>query len=149
MKIIGEVFKLPSGSLLPQLYCVREGGQVDRAVTDTLLDLIQQSYPHEDQLEALVVEAEAGRYTSPDPSLPDWGVNDTNIWLVVPMAQPGCMCIANENSSHYSSNRGEPQQFTYEQFYFALKHWREFKQLMAREGKAGLVGRRYEATLPG
>ena len=149
MKIIGEIFKLPSGSLLPQLYCVQENGQVDRAVSDTLLDLIQKSYPHEDQLEALVAQAEAGRYASPDPSLPDWGVNDTNIWLVAPMAQPGRVCIANENSGDYSSDGGEPQHFTYEQFHAALNHWREFKQLIAQEGKESLTGRRYEAALPG
>ena len=39
-------------------------------------------------------------------------------------------------------------QFTYEQFRAALKHWREFRELMAREGKDKLVGRRFEAIFP-
>lgn len=148
MKIIAEVFALPSGSLLPQLYSVHEDGNVDHSVSDTLLDLIQQSYPHEDQLEALVRQAEEGRYQSPDASLPDWGVNDTNIWLVAPMARPGHVCIANENSEAFSAEEGEPQQFTYHQFHAALKHWREFKQLMASEGKERLIGKRFELNLP-
>jgi hypothetical protein len=81
--------------------------------------------------------------------MPDWGVNDTNIWLVAPMAQPGHVCIANENSGEFSTEEGgQPQQFTYEQFHAALSHWREFQKMLAREGKENLVGRRYEAVLP-
>ncbi len=129
------------------LYCIGEDGQVDRAITETLLDLIEQSSPHEDELDSLVMLAESGRYVSPNLSLPDWGVNDTNIWLVPPMAKPGHVCIANENSGDFSTDGGVPQQFSYEQFRVALKHWREFMSLVAKEGKQNLVGRRHETVL--
>lgn len=93
--------------------------------------------------------AEVGTYVSPDPSLPDWSVNDKNVWLVPPMAEPGHVCISNENAGDFSvSDGGQAQQFTYEQFRAALKHWREFRDLMAREGKDKLVGRRCEAVFP-
>ena len=86
-QIIAEVVKRTNDWMSTMLYCVGENGEVDKAVTDTLLDLIEQSFPHEDQLESLVALAEAGRYVSPNPALPDWGVNDTNIWLAAPMAK--------------------------------------------------------------
>jgi hypothetical protein len=147
--IIAEVFRLKDGTLLPQFYCVEGDGQVSRAVTDTLLDLIGQAHPHEDELERWVKLAQSGGYKSPNGEMPDWGVNDTNIWLVAPMAQPGHVCIANENSGEFSTEEGgQPQQFTYEQFHAALSHWREFQKMLAREGKENLVGRRYEAVLP-
>lgn len=147
-KIIAEVFELQSKTLLPQIYCVGQDGAVDRAVTDTLLDLIWLSHPNEDDLEKLVLLAEVGGYISPNLSLPDWGVNDTNIWLVAPMAQPGCVCISNENSGDFSVDEGMPQQFTYEQFKVALSHWRAFMARIASEGKQALVGQRYEVAFP-
>jgi hypothetical protein len=148
-KIIAEIIERPNKFLSTMLYCVGEGGQVDRAVTETLLDLIEQSYPHENELESLVTLAESGNYVSPNLSLPDWGVNDTNIWLAPPMAKPGHVCIANENTGDFSTeDGGAPQQFTYEQFRAALRHWREFVCLVKREGKQNLVGMRYEAAFP-
>ncbi|MBU2410202.1 MAG: hypothetical protein KKC79_16325, partial [Gammaproteobacteria bacterium] len=80
-KIITEVFKRPNDWLSIMFYCVKEDGQVDSATTNTLLELVELSHPHEDQLEELVLLAEADRYVSPNPALPDWGVNDINIWL--------------------------------------------------------------------
>src|SRR5450830_510301 len=97
----------------------------------------------------LYAQAEAGRYVSPNPSIPDWGVNDINIWLLAPMAQPAHVCITNENTEYSSDEEyGKPQQFTYEQFRAALKHWREFQKLIAREGKEKLVGQRFEVAFP-
>lgn len=135
----------------PVFYCLNEVDELDRSVSWTLLDLLAESWPpDDDQLETLVAEAEAGRYVPRDPSLPDWGVNDKNVWLVAPIARLGHICIANENTDEYSTEEGgQPQQFTYGQFRAALKHWREFRELMAREGKENLVGRRYEAVFPG
>lgn len=146
-RIISEIFKRPDGWLSLMFYCVDEGGQVDRAITDTLLELIEQSYPHEDELERLVALAESGGYASPNLTLPDWGANDINIWLVPPMAKPDHVCISNENAGDFAVDGGEPQQFTYEEFRLALKHWREFKDLIAREGKENLIGRRMEVPL--
>lgn len=149
-KLIAEIGVLKGGMLHSSFYCHSAVGQLDCAVTHTLLSLIEESMPPSDSaLEALIAEVEAGRYISPDSSLPDWGVNDKNVWLVPPMAEPGHICISNENTGDYSTEEGgQPQQFTYEQFRVALKHWREFLKLMAREGKHKLLGRRYEAVFP-
>jgi hypothetical protein len=145
-RIIADISQLPNGWLSPVFYCIDAEGQLDRAVTHTLLLLIQQAHPHEAELESLVTVAESGRYASPNLKLPDWGVNDINLWLLAPMAQPGHVCISNENAGDYSADDGgQPQQFTFEQFRSALKHWREFKELIAKEGKDNLVGRRFEA----
>lgn len=145
--LIAELFELPNGNLSSSLYCIGQDNQVDAAITDTLLNLIWLSHPHEDELEKLVNLSEKGTYVSPNTSLPDWGVNDTNIWLTPPMANPGHICIANENTGDFSTEPGGvPQQFTYEQFRAALKHWREFVGLIKREGKPNLVGRRHETA---
>jgi hypothetical protein len=148
-RIIAEVFKRPDGWLTTMLYCVQEDGAVDRAITDTLLDLIEQSFPDEDHLDRLIALGESGAYVSPDKFLPDWGVNDINLWLVAPMAQLGHICVSNENVGDYSvSDGGQAQQFTYEQFRVAMKHWRQFRELIAKEGKENLVGRRFETPWP-
>jgi len=148
-KIIAGLFELSNRSLVYQYYCTEEDSSVDRAITDTLLDLIEQSSPDYDgELEELVLQAEAGQYVSPNPRLPDWGANETNIWLVPPMAKPGCVCITNEYTDFSRDDGGEPQQFTYAQFKAALAHWREFMRHVEREGKEKLVGKRFEAVLP-
>ena len=149
-KLIADISKKPDGGLRSRFYCQDADGQLDQAVSHTLLLLITESLPASDaELEALVSEAEAGCYVPREPSLPDWGVNDKNVWLVPPMAEPGHICISNEKTSEYSTEEGgQPQQFTYEQFRAALKHWREFQELMTRESKDKLVGRRYEAVFP-
>lgn len=135
---------------IPTFYCLSEVDKLDRNVSWTLLALLVETWPPDDyELEALISRAERGRYVPRDPTLPDWGVNDKNVWLVPPMAKPGHICISNENTGDFSTEEGgHPQQFTYEQFRAALKHWREFQQMMVREGKEKLVGRRYEAVFP-
>jgi len=147
-KIIAEIFKRPNDWLSIMFYCVGKDGQVDQPVSRTLMDLIELSHPTEDELEGFVLQAEAGQYVSPNLKLPDWGVNDVNIWLAAPMAKPGCVCITNENTDFSSDDGGEPQQFTYAQFKAALAHWREFMRQIEREGKEKLVGKRFEAVLP-
>lgn len=148
-KLIAEVWRYPDGHLSTALYSRDENGDLDKAMNQTILDLVEESIPDDQFLEALVAQAEAGRYISPNPDLPDWGVNDINIWLVPPMAQPGHVCITNENTEYSSDEaHGKPQQFTYAQFYAALKHWREFQALIALEGKDSLLGQRYEAVFP-
>lgn len=149
-KLIADIAKKPDGGVRSRFYCLGADGQLDRSVSHTLLLLISEALPPSDVgLEALVAEAEASRYIPRDPSLPDWGVNDKNVWLVPPMAQSDHICVSNENTDEYSTeDGGQPQQFTYEQFRVALKHWREFRELVAREGKGKLVGRRYETVFP-
>lgn len=148
-RIIAEISATPDGVLHSVLYCVGDNDEVDRSVTDTLLHFIEMSYPSESQIEQLLVLAESGGYVPKNPEWADWGVNDVDLWLRPPMAEPGHICISNENTSEYSTEEGgQPQQFTYEQFRAALKHWREFRELIAREGKENLVGRRREAAFP-
>lgn len=148
-KLIARVEVLSNGVVSTGMGCFDSEGNLDIATTHTLLDLVEQSIPDDQALEVLVAQAEAGHYISPNPAMPDWGVNDINIWLVAPMAQPGHVCITNENTE-YSSEEGygQPQQFTYAQFHAAMKHWREFQALIAREGKDSLVGQRFEAPWP-
>lgn len=148
-KLIAKVEVLPNGMVSTGMGCFDGEEHLDIATTHTLLELVEQANPDEQGLEAVVDQAERGLYTSPNPGLPDWGVNDINIWLVAPMAKPGHVCITNENTEYSSDEvHGNPQQFTYQQFRAAMKHWREFRELMAREGKEKLVGRRYEAAFP-
>lgn len=148
-RLIAEVLKRSDGSFHSVLYCVGDDGRPDQAIANTLLEFLELSYPSAAEIERLVALAEAGSYVPKNPAWADWGVNDVDLWLLPPMAKPGHICISNENTSEYSREAGgQPQQFTYEQFHAALKHWREFVQAMAREGKDKLVGRRYEALFP-
>lgn len=148
-KLIARVEVLTNGVVCMGMGCFDNGGGLDTATTHTLLEFVEQSIPDDHALEKLVVQAEAGSYISPNPAMPDWGVNDINIWLVAPMAQPGHVCVTNENTEYSSDEEhGQPQQFTYAQFHAALNHWREFLALVASEGKDKLVGQRYEALFP-
>ena len=144
-KLISEVFRLPSGSLIAQFYCVDDLGQPVRAVSETLLDLISEaSTKGEAELEGLVLQMERGLYVPSNPDLPDWSVNDKYVWLRPPMAKIGHICVSNENGEDFSQDEGEPQQFTIEQFRAALTHWRNFKALMDAQGRDAFIGRRFE-----
>ena len=147
--LIAEVLKRPNGSLHSVLYCIGDDGRPDEAIANTLLEFVELSYPSAAEIERLVALSEAGTYAPEAPALAAWGVNEVDLWLLPPMAKPGHICISNENTSEYSTEEGgHPQQFTYAQFRAALKHWRAFRELIAREGKEKLVGRRYEAVFP-
>lgn len=148
-RIIAEIHASSDGVLHNLLYCVDGNNEVDRSITETLLHFVEMSFPNESQIEQLLLLAESGGYVPKNPEWADWGVNDVDLWLRPPMAQPGHICISNENTSEFSTEEGgQPQQFTYAQFRAALKHWREFRALIAREGKDKLVGRRFEAMFP-
>lgn len=147
--LIARVELLSNGLVSIGMGCFDALGRLDTATTHTLLELVEQSVPDDQALEALVAGAEAGLYISPNPAMPDWGVNDINIWLAAPMAQPGHVCVTNENTEYSSDEEyGQPQQFTFKQFHAALKHWREFQALIAHEGKDKLLGQRFEVEFP-
>lgn len=147
-KMIAEVYKLPSGSLMPQMYCIESDGNVNRAVTDTLLSLVTElNDKMMDELEALVSASEVGTYRPVDPDLPDWGINDKNVWLMPPKAKPGCLCVSNEYVPDYSDDDGEPQQFTRQQFRQALAHWKSFQKLIQERGLPNMIGHRVEVQL--
>jgi hypothetical protein len=148
--MLAEFFRFSNGRPVPEFYCSRVDATVDQGVTETLFALIQeQPVDISEKLQALVAEAEAGRYTPKNPDLPDWSINNKDVWLTPPMAKPGHIAISNEYTEDFSVwEGGEAQQFTYAQFRAALKHWREFLALVEKEGKENWVGRRYEAEFP-
>lgn len=146
--MVAEIVRFPSGSLMPHLYAVRENGEIDDPLTQTLMDFVMQCDDSLSKIEELIALHQANQYEPEHPQLPDWGVNDINLWLRSPMAQSGYVCISNENTNYHSDEDGQPEQFTYEQFHAAVKHWREFQALIAQEGMDRLVGKRLEAPWP-
>ncbi|MDT0140823.1 hypothetical protein [Acidovorax sp. PRC11] len=147
-RLIAEVLKRPDGSTHAVLYCLGEDGRPDQAIGNTLLEFVELSYPSVTEIEQLVTLAENCGYVANNPDWADWGINDVDLWLRPPLATPGHICISNENTSQFSAEGGQPQQFTYGQFRTALKHWQEFRELMVQEGRESLVGRRYETLFP-
>ncbi|WP_343638228.1 hypothetical protein [Roseateles sp.] len=148
MKIIAEVFKLPSGSPIPQFYGLRDDGSIDRAVTDTLLDLISESRPEELQkLDALLTLAQSGSYRPPNAELPDWSANDKNIWLTAPRANIGVIVVSNENIPELASGDGQPKQFSISEAKGAIHHWLQFLQKLSSSGAGNLIGQRFEASV--
>ncbi|UXU87592.1 hypothetical protein [Burkholderia sp. S-53] len=148
MKIVAEVFKLSSGSLIPQFYCHDENGIVVREVTDTLLDLVAESLPNQlERLVTIMVSAQQGRYERTDPLLADWSVNDKLVWIGPPRVESGFVLISNENIPDFSMGDGEPQKFSIEQFMGAVAHWIKFYKMLAEFGKEGFVGKRFEGVI--
>lgn len=142
------VQRMRSGSLYPYMFGHADGVPDEGLSLTLLMFLGQADARHDAELLALLAEAEAGRYVPDDPGLPDWGINDINLWLRPPQAHPGHICISNENTEYCFDGEAGSQQFTFAQFRAALKHWREFEALLTRDGKAVWVGKRFEAELP-
>jgi hypothetical protein len=141
--------RLRSGDCFAHFFGHDECDVPDEALTNTLLMFVELTDPrHDPELTALLNEAEIGRYVPNDPGLPDYGINDINLWLRPPHAQAGHICISNENTDYCIDGGGGAQQFTYVQFRVALQHWREFQALLARDGKSAWVGKRFETALP-
>ncbi|MBT2768565.1 hypothetical protein J7J08_13045 [Stenotrophomonas sp. ISL-67] len=85
-KLIADFHRDPNGKLRRRYYCVNEDGELNHAVTMTLLKLIAESMiPSDGELEALLAMVERGEYVSPNPCLPDWSVNDKCIWFGPPV----------------------------------------------------------------
>ena len=148
MKIVAEIFKYPSGSLVPELYCLSESGEVVRAVTDTLLDLIAESLPSElVKFEELLQAVESGGLARDSSSLPDWSSNDKCVWICEPQAGLGYVVISNENIPDYSMGEGEPQRFDLHQVRAAIRHWRQFTKMIQSNGKDNLLGEKFEEII--
>jgi hypothetical protein len=138
--LVCEVFRLGQTGFHWNYRCVREDDSIDEAMSSTLLALIEISWLDHGKLAELVRIAEAGRYVSPNPNLPDWGYNDINIWLSEPMATSESVCVTNENTQ-YDSEAATKQRFTYREFWYALECWQEFTAIVASKGKEALVGK--------
>lgn len=149
MRIITEVFKMPSGSIIPLLYAVKEDGQVDRAVTDTLCDFVSHLFPPADkEFESLLAQVSVGKYFPANPLLADFGVNDVNAWLVAPHAKGGGISISNENISDYSIDDGQPQQFSVKEFHAASECWKNFQKIIRERGAESILGEKFETLIP-
>lgn len=148
MKIIAELFRLPSGSLIPMLYGVSEQGEVMRNITDTLLDFVAESTPKEiEKLSALLQAVEDGTYERNDPILPDWSVNDKCLWIGPPKVGEGYILVSNENIPEYSMEEGVPQRFSTNQLLAALNHWKKFDEKLRIEDRQSLVGQKFTGMI--
>jgi len=148
-KIIAEVVELPNGWVKPALYCLDEDGEVSSAITNTVLDVISESgHRALQELNELIRFFESGGYAPRNPALPDWSVNDKNIWLVPPRAASGNICVSNENISDYSEDDGIPQQFPINLFRVVIDHWNCFQGLIKEQGLVGMKWKKYEIEIP-
>ncbi|WP_123863444.1 hypothetical protein [Burkholderia plantarii] len=148
MKIVAEVYRLPSGSLIPQLFCQSESGEIVREVTDTLLDLVVESLPSQlDQIVQLLDLAIKGTYSRKDRMLADWSVNDKLVWIGPPRSEVGFIVVSNENIPEFSDVDGQPQRFSIKQFFDVMAHWGKFQEMLVENGKAAYVGHRFEADI--
>lgn len=149
MRIITEVFKMPSGSIIPLLYAVKEDGQVDRAVTDTLCEFVSHLFPPaDDEFESLLAQVSAGKYIPTNPLLADFGVNDVNVWLLAPYAKDGGLSISNGNISDYSIDDGQPQQFSIQDFHAISACWKNFQKMLREKGAENVLGEKFETLIP-
>lgn len=149
MIIVTETFKMPGGSVIPLIYALKENGQVDRAITDTLCDFVSHlSPPADKEFEGLLVRLSEGKYLPTNPSLADFGVNDINVWLVGPHAEDGDILISNENIPDYSSDEGEPQKFSIKQFRAMSECWKKLQKNIGENGAESIVGVKFETFIP-
>jgi len=149
MIIVTETFKMPGGSVIPLIYALKENGQVDRAITDTLCDFVSHlSPPADKEFEGLLVRLSEGKYLPTNPSLADFGVNDINVWLVGPHAEDGDILISNENIPDYSSDEGESQKFSIKQFHAMSECWKKLQKNIGENGAESIVGVKFETFIP-
>jgi hypothetical protein len=148
MKIVAEVYRLPNGLLIPQLFCQNEFGEIVREVTDTLLDLVVESLPNQiDEIVRLLDSAIKGTYSRKDPTLADWSVNDKFVWIGPPRAEIGFVVVSNENIPEFSDIDGRPREFSIKQLLGVVDHWGKFREMIVENGKAAYVGRRFEVDI--
>jgi hypothetical protein len=148
-KIIIEVLSLPNRMIIPRYYCVGDDGIEDDATTNTLLDAISELGDNSAaRFELLLSEFESGKYIPASSGLADFHINEKYVWLALPKALPGGICISNEYMPNYAVDEGEPQRFTIEQFREALRHWRAVKSIFDTENISNFVGRRFEVNFP-
>ena len=149
-RIVGQVCQMPFG-LLPSVRCEADDGTLDDAATQTLLDLIEQSWPVIHELLALLAHAEKGEYKSPNVARPDWSANDICLWLGPEHIQAGTFGVTNENTQYSHDGTGE-QVFSYKQFHQALAACKEFKSVLANSQLEALLGKEFHypfASKPG
>ena len=148
MKIITEIFRMPTGSLISLLYAVSDDGQVDLAVTGTLCEFVSLLYPPADaEFEDLLTQVKAGTYQSANPLLADFGVNDVNVWFATRNQKDECIFISNENIPDYSIDHGPLQQFSIQEFHAVSACWKKFQQKIRENGAERYMGQKFETVI--
>ena len=149
MKIlVADIAAEPGRLLRSRFYCLNANGNSDIAITQTLLDFVEGLHDLWPRMEEAIALQQSGQYTTDHPDSSDFSINDIELWLRPPMAQPGHVCISTDYTEAYSVEHGQPQQFTYEQFRAAMTHWHAFQERITKEGKESMVGQRFEAPWP-
>lgn len=148
-KVVAEVLRLSNNSLCPRVYCADQNGIEDEAISFTLCELVWEAngFPLA-QLRALIEKSLNGHYVPKEPTLPDFSVNDKMVWITLPYAPHGSICISNENLPEYSMDDGAPQLFTLNQFKAVSKLAEDFALKLQEEGRENLCGQRFEMDLP-
>lgn len=145
-QMIATVFRSPGGLVIRQFYCVDDNEKVNTPISNTLLDFIYLCAPDE-TLEQLISQAQAGKYSPANPNLPDWGINDVNLWLPTELTQQGLLKISNENTDQSEDSCGGVV-FTFQEFWAAMEHWKLFLRKVETEGEYGMVNQPLVAPFP-
>ena len=148
MKLIADITADSNGEPRSRFYCLAIDDQTVLEITHTLLSFVKSMYDLWPRMEEAIALQESGQYTTDHPDSSDFSINDVELWLRPPMAQPGHVCISTDYTEAYSVEHGQPQQFTYEQFRAAMTHWHAFQERITKEGKESMVGQRFEAPWP-
>ena len=143
--ILAEVVKTPNETIHVNFVVNNADGSIDAPTTNTLLEFIQEAHNHLHEIESLLESSIIDKPVSQWPYMPNWGINDINLWLNSPSSMDGYLCITNENTLYHSDEGGFPQEFTFEQFHTALNHWRSFMSIVEKQDKKLSVGYRFEA----
>jgi hypothetical protein len=148
-KLVIHTSTHPKGNDFPLLYCLDESGEVNRAVTDTLLDAVSELSPPEIAIfESSMQQVEAGNFHPVAPDEPHWAGNATTAWFGEPRAGKNEVLIANSYVPEFSEEDGEPQRFTFAQLRLAMQAWRGFKRELAERGVEAMRGQRKEIPFP-
>lgn len=147
-KMIAEVIETPNQTLMYDYTLVDVDGSIDKPVTQTLMEFVLMADNHLKEIESLLDSNAIGQSSSEWPYMPDWGMNDINLWLNSPFGSNGYLCITNENTEYNSEEGGLPQVFSYEQFHAAVEHWQNFRAIVAKNGGKTVLGHKYEAPWP-
>lgn len=148
-KLILYVFSHSSGINQPSMVCQDETGEVNRAITDTLLDAVSELSPLEYALfEEIMQQVETGTYHPVAPDEAHWAGNATVAWFGEPKAGKDSVLIANEYVPEFSEEDGEPQRFSFEQLKLVMKVWFKFKRELAEHEAQSMRGRMVEIPFP-
>jgi hypothetical protein len=150
-KLVLSIFQPPDGKGSPHavISCVDETGNIDRAVVNTLLDVVRELSERErNAFRMLIEQVKSGRYDQMAFTAPSWAGNACSVWFGNPVAGPYHVLIANQYVTEYSEDEGRPQKFTVQQLEIALNAWSEFVTDIGRFGKETMAREVKEVEFP-